>query len=326
MKKIIKLTILIIISLSVFVIYQKTKNSYYTITAIGDQTSLGINSYGIKEFSYIDYYKEELEKTKEKVEVINRDSNRKQSIENIFNNLKNTSSIKKDLYETDILILTLGYNDLLYEMSLEENLSTIKLEKIINTISIQYNDLIKEIRKYYKNKIIVVGYYESNTDDYYKNIGIKKLNEVLKNNKEVIYIDTYNLLRNRNEYFLNPNSYLPNHKAYYRIAEKIIQKTLENKENIWYINYAFELLWQSFVMAEGEINMKKDIHPEIKDCKVTCACGNTFTCKSTKDEINVEICSECHPFYTGKQSRASRAGRVDKFNKKYGFDQKEAAE
>ena len=70
--------------------------------------------------------------------------------------------------------------------------------------------------------------------------------------------------------------------------------------------------------------MKKDIHPEIKDCKVTCACGNTFTCKSTKSEINVEICSACHPFYTGKQSRASRAGRVDKFNKKYGFTQKEA--
>ena len=60
--------------------------------------------------------------------------------------------------------------------------------------------------------------------------------------------------------------------------------------------------------------MKKDIHPEMKDCTVTCACGN-----------NVEVCSECHPFYTGKQSRASRAGRVDKFNKKYGFDKKEAA-
>jgi len=73
-------------------------------------------------------------------------------------------------------------------------------------------------------------------------------------------------------------------------------------------------------------NMKKGIHPETKECTVTCACGNTFTCKSIKDEINVEICSECHPFYTGKQSRASRAGRVDKFNKKYGFDKKETAE
>ena len=80
------------------------------------------------------------------------------------------------------------------------------------------------------------------------------------------------------------------------------------------------------VMAEGEKNMKKNIHPEVKDCTVTCACGETFTVKSTKSEINVEVCSKCHPFYTGDtQNRASRAGRVDKFNKKYGFNQNTAA-
>ena len=57
---------------------------------------------------------------------------------------------------------------------------------------------------------------------------------------------------------------------------------------------------------------------------VKCACGETFKAMSTKKDINVEVCSKCHPFYTGKQSRASRAGRVDKFNKKYGFATKEA--
>ena len=71
--------------------------------------------------------------------------------------------------------------------------------------------------------------------------------------------------------------------------------------------------------------MKKGIHPDYKETKVTCACGETFTTKSTKDEIVVEVCSKCHPFYTGKQGRASRAGRVDKFNKKYGFTTKEEA-
>lgn len=73
------------------------------------------------------------------------------------------------------------------------------------------------------------------------------------------------------------------------------------------------------VMAEGERKMKAGIHPEYKDTKVVCACGNTFMTKSLKDEIEVEVCSECHPFYTGKQSRTSKTGRVDKFNKKYGF-------
>lgn len=66
--------------------------------------------------------------------------------------------------------------------------------------------------------------------------------------------------------------------------------------------------------------MKLGIHPELKEATVTCACGETFKAMSTKEEINVEVCSKCHPFYTGKQVRTSKAGRVDKFNKKYGFD------
>ncbi len=64
--------------------------------------------------------------------------------------------------------------------------------------------------------------------------------------------------------------------------------------------------------------MKKDIHPEYVDCSVTCACGNIFTTRSTKKEIRVEICSHCHPFFTGKQKFIDSAGRVEKFIKKYG--------
>ena len=66
--------------------------------------------------------------------------------------------------------------------------------------------------------------------------------------------------------------------------------------------------------------MKKGIHPDVKEATVTCACGEQFKTMSTKEEIHVEVCSKCHPFYTGKQTRASKAGRVDKFNKKYGFE------
>ena len=70
--------------------------------------------------------------------------------------------------------------------------------------------------------------------------------------------------------------------------------------------------------------MKQGIHPEMVEATVTCACGETFKVMSTKKEINVEVCSKCHPFYTGKQSRSSKAGRVEKFNQKYGFDKKAA--
>jgi len=63
--------------------------------------------------------------------------------------------------------------------------------------------------------------------------------------------------------------------------------------------------------------MKKDIHPTYyKKAKVTCACGNSFTIGSTLETINVEICSHCHPFYTGKQKLLDTARRVDKFQKR----------
>ena len=66
--------------------------------------------------------------------------------------------------------------------------------------------------------------------------------------------------------------------------------------------------------------MKKNIHPNYVEATVTCACGNTFKTKSTVENINVEVCSKCHPFYTGTQNTNTRRGQVDKFNKKYGLN------
>jgi large subunit ribosomal protein L31 len=66
--------------------------------------------------------------------------------------------------------------------------------------------------------------------------------------------------------------------------------------------------------------MKKGIHPEYYEATVKCACGNTFTTGSTKKELRVEVCSECHPFFTGQQKTVERGGRVERFKKKYGMD------
>ncbi len=63
--------------------------------------------------------------------------------------------------------------------------------------------------------------------------------------------------------------------------------------------------------------MKEGIHPKYQKCKVTCACGNTFETGSCNEEIRVEICSKCHPFYTGKQKLVDTGGRVDRFKKRY---------
>ena len=67
-------------------------------------------------------------------------------------------------------------------------------------------------------------------------------------------------------------------------------------------------------------SMKAEIHPNYGDIKVVCSCGNSFTTRSTSadDELHLDVCSQCHPFYTGKQKMMDTAGRVDKFRRKYG--------
>ncbi len=70
--------------------------------------------------------------------------------------------------------------------------------------------------------------------------------------------------------------------------------------------------------------MKPKIHPKYGECVVTCACGNTFKTRSTKSKIHVEICSACHPFFTGKQKIVDTAGRVEKFRRRYGQTQPKA--
>jgi len=66
--------------------------------------------------------------------------------------------------------------------------------------------------------------------------------------------------------------------------------------------------------------MKKGIHPDYVEAKVTCACGNSFVTRATVPEIKVDICNACHPFYTGKQKYVDTTGRVERFQKKFGSE------
>ncbi len=222
MKKLLKLLFLVIISLSVYFIYIKTINRTYNFTSIGDNLSLGNDSFNIKNYSYIDYYIEHLKQTKEKVIVNEQYSNKTQTIKNVYLSMKE-SDLKRIITDTDCLILTLGYNDLLEGLSLLEDKNNYKI--VIDEIKENYKLLIKEIRKYYHEEIIVIGYYKSNTDDYYINKGIKELNNILRK-ENVTYIDTYHALNN-SKYFSNPNSYYPNYKGYQRIYKEILRKDLQ---------------------------------------------------------------------------------------------------
>jgi large subunit ribosomal protein L31 len=72
--------------------------------------------------------------------------------------------------------------------------------------------------------------------------------------------------------------------------------------------------------------MKKGIHPKYVEATVVCGCGNTFKTRATREKLVVEVCSACHPFYTGKQKFVDTAGRVEKFTSKYDWHDKKAAE
>ncbi|TQR60797.1 50S ribosomal protein L31 [Campylobacter troglodytis] len=66
--------------------------------------------------------------------------------------------------------------------------------------------------------------------------------------------------------------------------------------------------------------MKKELHPEFVECKVSCACGNSFITRSNKPELKLDLCSNCHPFFTGSEKIVDSAGRVEKFKKKYAMN------
>ena len=77
------------------------------------------------------------------------------------------------------------------------------------------------------------------------------------------------------------------------------------------------------VCPDNEAEMKEGIHPEYHKVLVTCACGNKFETRSTKPDIRLELCSACHPFFTGKQKLVDTAGRIERFQKRYGLNNTE---
>ena len=80
-----------------------------------------------------------------------------------------------------------------------------------------------------------------------------------------------------------------------------------------------EPIGRLIVLLEDGEDMKKSIHPKYIDCSVSCACGNKFTTRATREKLSVDICSACHPFFTGKQKFVDTAGRVEKFRRRYGM-------
>lgn len=231
-----KLLILILLSLSVYFVYQITNKKNFTYIVLGDSFSMGKNSYGGYTYGYEDYLLDYLKKEKE-VQFIDFYTSKNENINTLYNKflkddievINNKSyNLKRILTESDIVTISIGLNDILYEYYIDKSVlkSQYKEDKLVDSIYKNFKNLMNEVIKYTSN-IYVLGYPERNE---YSSL-IKKINYKYKlycKNKKIEFVDTNNLL-NKWEYFDNTNTIFPNTKGYKKISQKIIKK-YKNKE------------------------------------------------------------------------------------------------
>lgn len=86
------------------------------------------------------------------------------------------------------------------------------------------------------------------------------------------------------------------------------------------MNFSVASHTDATTLNRGELYMKSDIHPKYEPTTITCACGEVIETRSTKKDLKVEICSKCHPFFTGKQKLVDTGGRVDRFKKRFNIE------
>ena len=238
MKRYQKFIILMVLSSTVYLIYLFTNNTSIKYTILGDSLSMGQNSFGGLTYGYEDYLKEYFSKNN-KVICIDYYTSKNKDIKTLYNDIlqdqtiiidNNNNNIKKILQESDIITISIGLNDIIYEYSIKNkvSLTTYEEDKIIDYIYDNFKSLISEIRKYTKRKIYIIGYPEKNV--VYKDL-IAKLNmkylEFTKTDNSS-FIDTNKLL-NREDYFENKYSLFPNTKGYKIISDNIINEYKNEK-------------------------------------------------------------------------------------------------
>ena len=230
MHKLIKLAVLILSVPIIFLIYKTTNKNYINITILGDGLSQGINSYETIDYGYGEYlrdyyqnknllknYSKDFTKSDMSIEMLNSYI----LINKKMNSYNKKDNIKHILTESSVIIMSIGLNDLLYKITLSnQKISTINT--IVDEVYDNLKKLINEINKY-NDKLCIVGYYESNKYNYKINYAITKYNELIKNTKNITFIDTNSYLKD-SKYLENPYSYYPNTQGYQQISSKILSK------------------------------------------------------------------------------------------------------
>lgn len=238
MKKLLKLLILIILLLIVYLIYTIFKTDKLNYIALGDSVAEGMNPYGEVGYSYTDYIADYLKKEKRLSSYTKKYTKSGYITENVIKDIQNNNELKKDLRESDLVTISIGANDFLKNINIREmsidNIKEIKL-KIANSFP-SIESTIKEVKKYAKNQVIIVGYYNPipflfNTngndldilfaymDDEYQKIADKY---------DCDYVSLYLLFKNNSSYLPNPADIHPNLDGYKAISREVIKVLHKN--------------------------------------------------------------------------------------------------
>ncbi len=238
LKKHVKLIVLIGTVLSIYFIYTMNDDENVVYTALGDSFALGENCYGEIGYGYSDYLADNLKQEDRLNYYTKTFSEKNLSIRNLKEKIitnqkikvgKREFNLKHTLRDSSILTLSIGLNDLIYKLSLEENLTDSNIKQIVIDTSKDFKGLIKEIKKYYPYKIYVVGYYITENMSKGLKKAILELNEKYQQNEEIIFVDTSHLFENRKDFLENPNNIHPNTLGYQAIYEEIRLKMLKKE-------------------------------------------------------------------------------------------------
>lgn len=236
MKKSIKLLILIILSSSVYFIYNLKKEVKINYVSIGDGFATGINSYHNISYGYNDYLKDYFKKK----DILGKYDNfsyedmmtkdiKKDILINI--NDKDKNNIRRTLREANLLTISVGINDLIYEIDVNNPQTNSTKEKILTKIVDKLDEDIKEIKKYYHGPIYLVGYYNFYPQNSVERNMLNELNKKYQQfcgNNNIIFIDNHNLDTKLYNYLENPNSFYPNVNGYEIIYKNILDSINNN--------------------------------------------------------------------------------------------------
>lgn len=221
-----KIIFYFVIIFSIFIIYTLTNNKKETYIAIGDGLALGYNIYEEEDYGYNDYYIDYL-KNKKELKNYEKYSNENYNIRDILNLLNTDFSIRKKLRESTVVTISLGMNDIYYNLM---NLNEEKLLNKVDNLVLEYDHLLKEIKKYAKKDIVVIGVYNPVSKEKTEYQKVEKVLKYMNNNIEKIaiknetkYVNIYNLFKYKEVSFSN-NNYYPDKKGYYIIFENILKK------------------------------------------------------------------------------------------------------